>query len=158
MARPVGIRPYSAADFESLYEIDQSCFPRGIAYSRRTLREYLSLPGAQCLVATVDAEIAGFILTAPHDNQGHIITLDVTEPYRRRGVGSLLLQAAEGDLMARGVDSLLLETATNNEAAIAFWRKHGYVSYGVARGYYARGVDAFLMRKSCRTEKDTLPT
>ena len=48
------LRAYTPADFETLYVIDQACYPRGIAYSRRTLRSFLAAPGASCLVAETE--------------------------------------------------------------------------------------------------------
>ena len=93
---PAQLRTYRSSDFETLYRIDQICFPRGIAYERFELKVYLQLEGSYCLVAEVGGDIAGFILTELAEEQGHIITLDVLKAYRRRGIGSLLL-AALGD-------------------------------------------------------------
>jgi hypothetical protein len=36
------VREYHPADFESIWELDQACFPPGIAYSRSELRAFLS--------------------------------------------------------------------------------------------------------------------
>src|SRR5205085_8924166 len=108
------IRPYDSAGFETLYAIDQSCYPRGIAYSRRELRWYLGVRGASCLVAQLaakpdlpqrgsnereiaayggsdqtraarSAEIAGFIIAQASGSEAHLITLDVVAAHRRLG-------------------------------------------------------------------------
>jgi [ribosomal protein S18]-alanine N-acetyltransferase len=141
------LRKYQLQDFEALYAIDQACYEPAIAYSRPELRDYLRFPGADCLVAEADSQTAGFILTA-HDNRwGYIVTIDVLEPYRRHGVGSMMLQEAERKLAASGVREVALETATNNASAIAFWKKHGYRTDGVKKNYYPGGIDAYSMRK-----------
>jgi len=62
-------------------------------------------------------------------------------------VGTALLQKLESNLAARGVRSILLETATDNEAAVAFWQRHGYRSEAVLKRYYLGRVDAYEMRK-----------
>ena len=49
------LRTYDPDDFETLYEIDQLCYEREIAYSRRELRNYLRFPGAECVVAEAQA-------------------------------------------------------------------------------------------------------
>ena len=134
-------------DFEALYEIDQACYAPAIAYSRRDLRGYLRLPGAECVVAETNTRIVGFCITVGDAHEGHIITLDVIEAFRRKGVGSLLLAEAELRLAASGVRKVSLETATNNIAAIAFWQKHGYRSLSVLKGYYPDGLDAWAMSK-----------
>jgi ribosomal protein S18 acetylase RimI-like enzyme len=147
----VQFRPYDPSDFEALYAIDHACYPRGIAYSRSVLRWFLKQPGADCLVAESDLAqvngIVGFIIAESNGDRGHIITLDVARSRRRTGVGSALLSAAEQRLAARGVRSVFLETATSNEAAIAFWWHHGYRSFGVLPRYYLGRVDAYAMRK-----------
>lgn len=143
-----GLRPYQQDDFLSLYEIDQACYPRGIAYSRRTLKWFLALSGAHCLVAEVDGAIAGFILTEAEGESAHIITIDVLAEHRRAGTGSQLLAEAERRLAARAVREVQLETAHDNAPAIAFWEKHGYRKRGVLRNYYLDRIDALWMTKN----------
>jgi len=142
------LRPYQPADFETLYQIDQACYPRGIAYSRRTLKWFLALPEAACLVAEADGAIAGFILTEAYERGAHIITIDVLAEHRRRGAGTALLLEAERRLAGRGVREVHLETAHDNAPAIAFWQKHGYRNRGVLRGYYLGRVDGIAMTRT----------
>jgi ribosomal-protein-alanine N-acetyltransferase len=141
------LRNYQPQDFEALYAIDQACYQSGIAYSRRDLRNYLRFPGADCLVAENDNQIAGFILTAHDSHWAYIITIDVLEPHRRHGIGTMMLREAERALSANGVQQVALETATNNASAIAFWKKHGYRTQGIRKDYYPGGVDAYSMLK-----------
>ena len=58
-----------------------------------------------------------------------------------------LLQKLESNLFARGVRSILLETAIDNEAAVAFWQRHGYRIEATLKRYYLRSIDAYEMRK-----------
>ena len=142
------IRPYRSGDLETLYQIDQLCFARGIAYGRAEMRFYLAYDGAECFIAEADGEIAGFVISESDDAEAHIVTLDVLQQFRRRGTGSRLLKRAEESLAGRRVSWVWLETATTNEAAIAFWQKHGYRQSGdILRGYYGRSGDAYQMRK-----------
>jgi ribosomal-protein-alanine N-acetyltransferase len=141
------LREYEWHDFNEIYKLDQSCFPPGIAYSKTTLRYFLSLATGQCLLAVENNEIAGFILSEVNGSLAHIITLDVGKAYRRSGVGSKLLSAMEDAVAAQGVRTVLLETAVNNEAAVAFWKRHGYGVEGVLKRYYLSRIDAYEMRK-----------
>ena len=149
------LRSYRPDDFETLHAIDQTCYPRGIAYSKRSLRWFLALPGADCIVAETAGRMAGFILCEAERPYGHIITIDVLEPFRRSGMGSALLQEAERRLAERGVQAIELETAHDNDAAIAFWQKHGYRTRGVYKRYYLGRVDALAMAKLLATSKET---
>ena len=143
----LSLRSYEPHDFAALHRLDRSCFPLGISYSKTTLRYFLTIPSADCVVAQEENRIAGFILSEENPPLAHIITLDVAAKERRHGVGTALLQKLESNLAARGVRSILLETATDNEAAVAFWQRHGYRSFGVILGYYLGRLDAYQMRK-----------
>jgi ribosomal-protein-alanine N-acetyltransferase len=143
----VRLRGYQPNDFDALYKLDQSCFPRGIAYSKTTLRYFLALSSAKCLLAVEVDDIAGFILSELDGPLAHIITLDVAEAHRRSGVGTLLLNAAENSLSAQGVRMVFLETAVNNHAAVNFWSLHGYIKDGILKRYYLNRIDGYEMRK-----------
>lgn len=142
------LRAYAPQDFETLYQIDQACFRPGIGYSRRALRGFVYRSGAVCLVAESSDGIAGFIL-AEHDGpSAHLITIDVCERDRRQGVGTLLMRTLEDKLARRGVRQVRLETATDNQAAIAFYQKYGYRTLGILKRYYLGRIDAYDMRKT----------
>lgn len=142
-------------DFEQLYEIDQACYPPGIAYSRRTLRWFLGLRRADCVVAEVGAKVVGFIVSLSEDALAHIITIDVLEAYRRSGIGSALLQEAERRLESRDIHEVSLETATSNDAAVAFWQKHRYRTRRLLKNYYPGRIDAWYMTKVLGRAKET---
>ena len=139
------LRLYRLGDFETLYGIDHACFPIGIAYGRSELRSYLRSDGSYCLLAETAGEVAGFILAVRSGELGHVVTLDVLEPHRRHGIGSLLLRAAEQEMASQGAKRMYLETATYNKPAIALWAKHGYRRSATIQNYYGQGLDAFEM-------------
>jgi ribosomal-protein-alanine N-acetyltransferase len=143
----VQVRAYEPHDFKALHRLDQACFPPGIAYSNTMLRYFLSLSSAECLVAADGQEIGGFIVSSVNAPLAHIITLDVAEAHRRSGMGSLLLTAMENKIGAQGVRTILLETAVDNDPAVAFWQRHGYRIEGVLKRYYLGRTDAYEMRK-----------
>ena len=151
------LRSYEPRDFAALHRLDQACFPPGISYSKTTLRYFLTLASADCVVATEGPRIIGFVLSEENPPLAHIITLDVVEQERRRGVGTALLETLEANLGARGVHSILLETATDNEAAVAFWRKHGYGIEATLKRYYLGRMDAYEMRKLLPGKARTKP-
>jgi len=142
---PLRIRAFAPEDFDALWQIDAQCYAPEIAYSRRTFRAFLRLPGAECLVAEENGALVGFILTDRDGPAGHVITLDVAPEARRRKIGTALLEAAHASLARHGVREVELETSTTNEAAVAFWKKHGYRECGVLPNYYQNGEDAYWM-------------
>ena len=146
-AMALSLRSYEPHDFAALHRLDQSCFPAGISYSKTTLHYFLTIASADCVVAVDGARIAGFILTEENPPLAHIITLDVAQAHRRHGVGTAMLAESERNLASRGVRSILLETAIDNEAAVAFWKRHGYRIEAVLKRYYLARLDAYEMRK-----------
>src|SRR5437879_1609516 len=116
------LRSYEPHDFAALYKLDQACFPQGIAYSKTMLRYFLKLPSADGTVAEDAGKIVGFILPEENPPLAHVITLDVAESHRRQGVGSTLLAESEKNLALRGVRTILLDTAPDNGAGVAFSR------------------------------------
>ena len=147
------IRPSKAEDFETLWKMDQLCFPADQAYSRQELNAYMRRRGAFTLVAesaTADAEpaIVGFIVAeAGSRGTGHIVTIDVLNEARRAGVGSGLLEEAERHLRAAGCKAVVLETAVNNASALMFYKRHRYFVEKTVPRYYSDTVDALQMRK-----------
>jgi ribosomal-protein-alanine N-acetyltransferase len=143
------LRSHTPEDLESLYQIDQLCYEPEIAYSRPEIKAYLRFPGAECVISeTGRGKIAGFCLAAYEKPLGYVITMDVAPRYRRQGVAQALLEEIEQRLAVQNVREVWLETATDNEPAIAFWQKHGYRKGGVRKGYYPGGRDAYTMRKA----------
>ena len=88
----------------------------------------------------------GFIV-AHRGPTGHIVTIDVDPGTRRSGVGSALLQSAEERLHAAGSRAVGLETAVDNLAALAFYKRHGYNVLRAWPRYYSNGVDALVLKK-----------
>jgi [ribosomal protein S18]-alanine N-acetyltransferase len=146
------LREFRREDFESLWSIDQRCFPPGIAYPRRELAAYIRRPGSFTIVAEKAAEeptaIAGFIVAeGSRRSAGHIITIDVLPGCRRGGLGSKLLQAAEDRLRRVQCHAVVLETAVDNASALAFYKRHQYSVVKAVPRYYSNGVDAFVLEK-----------
>lgn len=170
-ARNFEVRDFHPDDFETLWRIDQECFPPGISYSEAELKAYMRRPGSFTLVATGAAEadvdrqsenhkgrgsqqiggkadsVAGFIVAEAQKTAGHIITIDVVAAERKNGAGSRLLVAAEARLQKQRCRSVELETAVDNTAAISFYKRHGYHVVAVAPHYYSNGVDALVLEK-----------
>ena len=141
------IRAYEARDFPTIHKLDQACFVPGISYSKWSLQYFLNLETADCLLAEEEKKIVGFVLAERNPPLAHIITLDVAETHRRKGVGSTLLREMEGHFAFHEIHSVLLETAVDNESGIAFWQHHGYRSEAVVKRYYLGRIDAYEMRK-----------
>jgi ribosomal-protein-alanine N-acetyltransferase len=154
MSQRFKIREFQRDDFPRLWEIDQKCFPPGISYSQPELLFYMRRPRAFTLVAEPAARngkdgatAVGFIVAETGKQAGHIITIDVLNEFRRSGLGSQLMAAAEERMRAAGCPAVILETAVDNASALAFYKRHQYFLVKTLPRYYATGVDAFVLKK-----------
>jgi len=153
------LRDGKSSDLDTLWRIDQACFPPGISYSRLELAVYMRRPGAFTLVAEQarprtksfgeqPGTILGFLVSQTEANQtGHIVTIDVVGNARRAGIGSRLISAAEDRLRAAQIESVYLETMVSNLSALEFYKRHGYELVRTEEHYYPNGADAFVLAK-----------
>jgi [ribosomal protein S18]-alanine N-acetyltransferase len=149
------VRDYRREDFDTIWRIDQACFPAGIAYSRFELKVYIRRPAAFGLVAEScekQPSILGFLVAeSSRRGIGHIVTIDVRAEARRFHIGSSLLEAAELRLRSVNCHLARLETAVDNVSALAFYKRHGYDVMKTVPRYYSNGVDALLFEKELRS-------
>lgn len=146
------LRAYRASDLDALYQLDQVCFAPGVAYSRAEIARYLRRPDSKSWVvestAETGGEIVGFVIAScDQRGQGHIITLDVAPPWRRRAVGSMLMETAENWVRRNGAAAIFLETAEDNLTAQAFYLRRGFTRLRRIEDYYGKGEAAWLMGK-----------
>jgi len=147
------IREYQPSDFETLWKIDQVCFVRGISYTRRELAFYIARKRGFTLVAERGEQIIGFVVVEyDRQGQGHIITIDIVPEGRRAGLGSRLMAAAEDRLRSFGCSVVILETAVDNAAAIAFYKRYGYSVIHTIPRYYLNSLDALVLSKDLTTQ------
>lgn len=98
-------------------------------------------------------EIAGFLLARVVAGEAEILTFCVDPALRLSGRGRQLLEEACRRAHSEGALSMFLEVAEDNIAALALYKKAGFVSVGRRKGYYVdaaagvRGSDALVMRK-----------
>jgi len=135
------LRCFRPSDLETLCKIDQVCFPPGVFYSREEMAAFIAQPNASTWVAEEGEAIVGFLVADRQPKRvGHIITIDVVEAWRRRGVGRALMQAAEDWARLEGLRLMSLETAESNLVAQRFYRARGYEPVEKIDHYYATGA------------------
>ena len=125
---------------------------RNVHDERRYLRAIRRFPHAAVFVAEDEGRIVGRLSVArdQHPASNHVADLGlmVAASYRRRGIGTALLEAAVDWARAAGVRKLELHVFPHNEAAIRLYEGFGFVREGFRRAHYRRGseyVDAILM-------------
>jgi len=98
-------------------------------------------PREHTVVAEVDGEVAGFAQTGPcrvgddgtPGGLGELYAINVKPSRWGRGVGRLLLAAAEENLRAEGFGAAILWVLPDNDRARRFYEAHGWSADGVSR-------------------------
>lgn len=148
------IRPASGNDLDAISKIEQKCFPRPIAYSKRQLAYLLLRANSASFVESCGGVIRGFVIVTYRRRSltGHIETIDVDPIYSKLGIGLRLLTFAEEDMRKRGKRQSQLEVSEGNKVALKLYKKAGYTLKERVKRYYRyehRGTrDALRMVKA----------
>ncbi len=81
-------------------------------------------------VAEIDSVIVGTIMAGYDGHRGWLYTVAVNPQYRRRGIGTKLVQYAEKALTAMGCLKINLQVRASNAEVVAFYEKLGYLTDG----------------------------
>lgn len=144
MPSRVEIRPALRRDLRRILQIEASSFGRD-AWDQRIFEDALEDSASVFLVARLSGRIAGYSITYIERRAAELVSIAVDPAYRRRDVGETLMNYTQRELAPLGVSRWRLMVRIDNEEAIGFYRRLGFVRTRTVRGYYGRGVDAWRM-------------
>jgi len=144
----VRLRQAEEADLDALDALEHRVFATD-HLSRRSLRHFLRSPTAAVIVAEHDGDLAGtaIVLFRPRSSVARLYSIAVAPHLGGRGLGPMLLAAAEAAAVERGCGAIRLEVHETNAAAISRYRKSGYREFGRQARYYEDGGDALRFEK-----------
>jgi ribosomal protein S18 acetylase RimI-like enzyme len=144
----IRIRKAERSDLDSLLALEQRVFATD-QLSRKSLARFISSPTAEVLVAEHKGELAGIAIVVFRRRAlvARLYSIAVAPHAGGRGIGPMLLDAAERAALARGRTRMRLEVHQANHAAISRYRKSGYREFGRHRRYYQDGTDALRFEK-----------
>lgn len=133
----IEIRAVTSADAEQVAGLITTLgYPTSPAQMQRRLASIAADDDYATLVACEGERAVGLVgtrvgpLYESDDRYGQIMVLVVAADYQGRGVGGMLLAAAESLLAARGVLLLVVTSGNQRADAHAFYEKHGYTWTG----------------------------
>lgn len=147
---PLKIRRLTYADLPQMIALERRAFPTPWSLAMFVLE--LSRKDGICLAALRDGELVGQVICSRYEDDWHIMNIAVDPSARRQGIGSALLaeliERVGGDDRAR----ITLEVRPSNAAAIALYRRFGFLSAGRRPRYYQdNGEDALVMWRTPAT-------
>lgn len=102
---------------------------------------------SEYIVGTMDEKLVGFISIMNIAGEVHVNNIAVDENYRNKGIGKKLLTYAMEYYPRNKIMGFTLEVREDNYPAIALYKKMGFISVGMRKGYYKNNKDAFIMWK-----------
>ncbi len=140
------IRNFRESDLDRVLDIAASSLSE--YYSESLILDlYQEWPQA-FFVYTVGKEIEGFLIGSKFSpTEGRILILAVDQRFRNMGVGGALMKAFMDLCSRNNFMSVKLEVRTDNDNAINFYRKRGFVVTSRLKAYYSDSSDAYTMWK-----------
>lgn len=118
-------------------------------YSPTRLRESISNDQDSVLIAKTGEEVIGFCLSHYDDGLIWLSWFGVNPLYRRRGIGSALLERLEETVRNRKAHKVWCDSRTENEASRLVLISHGYTQLCTVRNHWY-GQDFILWEKLVR--------
>jgi len=148
---PPEIRPARATDVPALTALENTVFDTD-RISARSFRRFIASGTAEILIAEKDGAIAGYfvLLFRRGTAMARLYSIAVSPAMTGRGIGRLLLEAAEEAAFRHERMLLRLEVREDNHSAISLYRKHGYRPIGKYLDYYEDHADALRFEKTLR--------
>jgi ribosomal-protein-alanine acetyltransferase len=145
----VKIEDATLEHLDNLFEIEQQCFTKE-AFTKQQISYLLTDYNTISLVAKINKEVAGFIIMQLESEDetvfGHIITLNVSTKYRRKGVAQAMIHETEDILKSRGIHESRLEVRQDNTAAKKLYQCLGYREIGKLDHYYGQKHGLYLKK------------
>jgi ribosomal protein S18 acetylase RimI-like enzyme len=145
---PARFRRGRLSDLSDLIAIENEVFTVDLL-SRRSFRHFLTSRNAAVIVAEQSGKLAGYalVLYRPRSRIARLYSIAVGLHIGKRGVGPLLLAAAEDDARHHRCRSMRLEVHDHNTRAIARYEKSGYSLFGRRLDYYDDHATALRFEK-----------
>jgi ribosomal-protein-alanine N-acetyltransferase len=141
------LRTYTPEDLDAIFEMDERCFALPFRFSRESMQHFAEASLAFAPVAEIDGQLAGFAILHVQGEAGYIVTLDVDEAFRRKGIAQALMGRMEAHALETGLAVLFLHVYERNAAAIAFYDHAGFEQVGEDEDFYGRGLNALIYRR-----------
>ena len=156
MQKTFKLRKFVPDDLQNVMQINRVCLPENYTdYFFIDLHERFP---ETFIVAEEDSKIAGYIMCrvevglSNHGfggliRKGHVVSIAVLPPYRRKGVAQALINAAVEGMRGYKAKQCYLEVRITNTVGIALYKKLGFEVSKTLNAYYSDGESAYMMSK-----------
>jgi len=150
MSGQVRIRAMVQADLEPVMAIERASF--AMPWTLQTFQGLLDRGDSHLFIAEAVGEaetVVGYAVVWIVVDQAELGDIAVSQDWRGRGVGRMLLEAVLERVQEHRVRELFLEVRPSNLGARALYERYGFIEIGRRRDYYSRPrEDALVLRRA----------
>ncbi len=151
------IRPMTEGDLNSVLAIERLSFSSPWTYDN-FLYELRDNPFSSCYVYEEEGKILGYAMMWTLFEDGDITNIAVHPEYRKQGIAQKLLDTLFEEAKNAGLEYLHLEVRVSNEKALRLYKKNGFETLRIRKGYYSgTNEDAYEMWKAIGGDHDEDP-
>ena len=139
------VRLATLSDIDRIVEIENGSFSS--PWSKSSLEKEISgKEWSRTVVASLDGEVAGFMIYWTVVSELHLLNLAVHPSLRRLGIATLLLEHLIDVALQERCPDIFLEVRASNRKAQLLYEKCGFKPIGIRHRYYSdNGEDAIVM-------------
>ena len=145
----ISIKQIFEKDIELCYELDSNTIS---LWSKNQWASELKKEGIQIFGILRSNFVIGICVLQVVLDEAQINYFAVRQKYRKRGLGSYLMNYLIMLCKKRKINKLLLEVSQKNIIAEKFYNKFNFSTVGIRRNYYKDGSDALLKEKKLTTK------
>ena len=145
----ISIKQIYEKDIELCYELDSNTIS---LWSKIQWASEFKKEGIQIFGILLSNLVIGICVLQVVLDEAQINYFAVRQKYRKRGLGSYLMNYLIMLCKKRKINKLLLEVSQKNIIAEKFYNKFNFSTVGIRRNYYKDGSDALLKEKKITTK------
>jgi len=147
------IREMTEDDLEAVSGIELDVFTD--PWPRSVFLEDIASDYSHPFVVQWDNDIVAYAILWQGVDEGHLTNIAVAKNYHRKSIAQKLLSFILQFASEAGLMQVLLEVRPSNEAAIALYRKFGFINLAIRKNYYTHPrEDCLMMIKYLSGETD----
>ena len=139
------VRPMQMEDLQAILEIERTSFttPWSLQAFKAELKdnEY-----ARYLCLELEGQVIGYMGLWFILDEGHITNIAIAPNFRGQHWGEYLMRSMMDRMVEQGMERMTLEVRASNSPAQSLYKRLGFATAGVRKGYYAdTQEDALIM-------------
>lgn len=139
------VRSCTENDVEYLYKMNHKIYGDN-SYPYFVLRQYFDCFGSLIKLAKEKDKFIGFAINGMNNNKkiGWILSVGVDKDYRKKGIGTRLLEESIEDFKKKGISKIKLTVSPNNDA-IKLYKKNSFKEIMRLKNYLGNGEVKLIM-------------